>query len=484
MNKVKNFIMIILIIIFTISVVPKEFQNDTFFTIAIGENVLKNGIENEEKLVWHEGLEFTNSRWMFDVLITLIYNTFDFFGVYIFVILMSALQMLLYYIILNNITKNRILSFIATIITTYFISNEFAARAQIISFTIFLLEFYCIEKLTKNNKPIYIISLIIFPVILANIHSSVFPTYFAIYLPYIVEFILSKLKFTDKEDSKIVVEKRNMKTVLILFVLSILLGFCTPATFAAYTDMFKAMGGISSDIIAELQPLKIFDCIYFTVLVIITIAIIGFTKTKVKLTDCLYILGFGLMSLSTYRCIFFFYLISSICVFRIVNKFFECYEIKINFRKSIKYVLSTIVCSFIIIISLKNISLSLSSEYVNRMDYPVDISDYILENLNTKEIRIYNHFNFGSYLEYRGIKAFIDSRSGIFTPEFNEGCTILEDWYSAENGQVNYKKVFEKYDITHVLVNKGCVIDNYIAYDNEWKVIYDIGTFMLYEKIN
>lgn len=484
MNKVKNFIMIILIIIFTISVVPKEFQNDTFFTIAIGENILKNGIESEEKLVWHEGLEFTNSRWIFDVLITLIYNTFDFLGVYIFVILMAIVQMLLYYFILNNITQNRVLSFIATIITTYFISNEFAARAQIVSFIIFLLEFYCLEKLTKNNKPIYIVSLIIFPIILANIHSSVFPTYFAIYLPYIAEIVLSRLKLKNKEDSKIIIEKTQMKSVLILFVLSIFLGFCTPATFAAYTDMFKAMGGMSSDIIAELQPLNVFNSIYFTVLVIITIAIIGFTKTKVKLTDCLFILGFGLMSLSTYRCVFFFYLISSICIFRMVNSFFECYKIKINFSKSIKYALSTIVCSFIIIISLKNISLSLSSEYVNRMDYPVDISNYILENLNTEEIRIYNHFNCGSYLEFRGIKAFIDSRSGIFTPEFNEGCTILEDWYSAENGQVNYKEIFEDYNITHVLVNNGSIIDNYIAYDNEWKVIYDIGTFMLYEKIN
>lgn len=484
MNKVKNFIMIILIIIFTIAVVPKEFQNDTFFTIAIGENILKNGIDNQEKLVWHDGLEFTNSRWIFDVLITLIYNIFDFLGIYIFVILMAIVQMLLYYFILNQITKNRILSFIATIITTYFISNEFVARAQIVSFIIFLLEFYCLEKLTQKNKPIYIVCLIIFPIILANIHSSVFPTYFAIYLPYIAEFVLSKFKLKSEENSKIIIDKRRVKSLLILFVLSIFLGFCTPATFAAYTDMFKAMNGISSDIIAELQPLNIFDSIYFTILVIITIAIIGFTKTKVKLTDCLYILGFGLMSLSTYRCIFFFYLISSICVFRIVNTFLECYEIKIHFNKYAKTILGIVIGLLIFIISLKNISLTLSSEYVNRTEYPVDISNYILENLNTEDMRIYNHFNCGSYLEFRGIKAFIDSRSGIFTPEFNEGCTVLEDWYAVENGQVNYKKIFEEYGITHVLVRKGSIIDNYIGYDNKWNVIYDIGTFMLYEKVN
>lgn len=482
MNKLKNFIMIILIIIFTISIVPKEFQNDTFFTIAIGEKILNN--EDVNSLLWHKDIDFVHSG-VFDIIITNIYNLFDFDGIYIFVLLIASIQMLLYYFILNSIIKNKEISFIATIVTTYFISFEFTARAQILSFTIFLLEFYCIEKLGNSLKKRYIIPLLIFPILLGNLHSSVFPVYFAIYLPYIAQFILVKLNFKNrKDDNKIIIENKNCTILVILFFLSFLLGLCNPTTFSIYTDMFKAMNGISSDIIAELQPLNVFHSIYFSVLVIITIAIIGFTKTKVKLTDCLYILGFGLMSLSTYRCIFFFYLISSICVFRIINTFLECYEIRFNLNKFIKIIFTILIGTFILIVSLKNFSLSLSNEYVNRMDYPVDISNYILENLNTEDMRIYNHFNCGSYLEFRGIKAFIDSRSGIFTPEFNEGCTVLEDWYAVENGQVNYKEIFEEYDITHVLVNKGSVIDNYIAYDNEWNVIYDIGTFMLYEKVN
>lgn len=69
-EKIKNILLLVCLMLFTIVFVNKEFPNDTFFTIAIGENILENGIQTEEKLVWHEGLEFTNPRWLFDIVIT------------------------------------------------------------------------------------------------------------------------------------------------------------------------------------------------------------------------------------------------------------------------------------------------------------------------------------------------------------------------------------------------------------------------------
>ena len=39
-----NIILCILIVIFSMAIAPKTFQNDTFFTIAVGEKILKEGI--------------------------------------------------------------------------------------------------------------------------------------------------------------------------------------------------------------------------------------------------------------------------------------------------------------------------------------------------------------------------------------------------------------------------------------------------------
>ena len=58
---------------FTFPFINKSIQNDTFFTIAIGRNILKNGITNFDELTIHGKLKFPHSG-IFDILITVIYK--------------------------------------------------------------------------------------------------------------------------------------------------------------------------------------------------------------------------------------------------------------------------------------------------------------------------------------------------------------------------------------------------------------------------
>ena len=57
----------------------------------------------------------------------------------------------------------------------------------------FIWEFYFIEKLAEKGKKKYGIILIIIGILLANFHSSVYPVYFVMYLPYIASFVMEKL---------------------------------------------------------------------------------------------------------------------------------------------------------------------------------------------------------------------------------------------------------------------------------------------------
>lgn len=137
----------------------------------------------------------------------------------------------------------------------------------------------------------------------------------------------------------------------------------------------------------------------------------------------------------------------------------------------------------IVFISLNQLLNNLKKDYIDSMIYPVGATEYILNNIPLEKMKIYNHFNFGSYLEFKGIKSFIDSRSGVFTEEFNPGTTILEDWLSLENGNIHYRKIFEKYDITHILMYSEEIANIYIKEDPEWNLIYQDDQFYIYEKI-
>lgn len=482
-NVIIHIIQILLIICFITSITPKGFQNDTFFTIAIGNRVLEYGVETEENLVWHDGLEYTNSRWLFDSIIATINNKFGYAGIYIFVMIMASLQAILYYYIVNQITKNKYISFLITLFIMYISKNAIAARSQVVSFLLFILEFYVIEKLLETNKNRYFVILSIIPLILVNLHASVFPMYFVIFLPYIAEFILAKLKININDN--IVIENRNIKKLIIALILGIILSFCTPKGVSPYTDMFKAMGGIAIEVITELQPIDITEEFYFWIMLIVSIFVMIFTKTKMKITDGFFILGFALMSLVTYRCIFFFYLISSIGIIRMINDFIRennANNIKIN--NKIKILIIIMIYIAIGISSINRLYANLIYDYVDTVNYPVNATNYILNNVDLENMRIYNHFNFGSYLEVNGIKAFIDSRSGVFTEEFNPGTTILDDWWEASYGSKHYSEVFDKYNITHALLYNEELITIYISDDEDWKLIYQDDKFSIYERVN
>lgn len=483
-NLIIQIIIILLISIVTISTVEKtQTQADIFFSIAVGNRIEQYGFEQEDKLVWHEGLRYIYLRWGFDVIVNAIYDSFGLNGIQIFVVIFSILQMLLYYFVLNRITKKKIFSFICTLLMIPTLHDEFVGRAQLLSFILFLIEYYNIEKLMETNKNKYFIALIFLPFILVNIHASTYPLYFMFYLPYIAEFILSKLKLKEDESSKIIIEKRNIMKIIILMLIGGIAGFCSPCGTDAYRYVFAVMNAISATFITEMQPLDILSAVTFVILISLYIGIIAFTKTKVRVVDCFLVLGIIIMSLNTIRYSFFFYLIASICIFRLLNDCIDDYNVKLDFiNANIKKIMCIAAMIIIVLSSSNTIILKYSKDYIPALYYPINATQYILDNIDISKMRIYNHFNFGGYLELLGIPVFLDSRAEMYAKEFND-TTILEDWCDLSSGNESYKKIFDKYEITHALLYKTEIINNYIKEDAEWNIIYQDDVFVLYERV-
>ena len=57
------------ICIFAIGLIRKTFQNDTFYTIKIGELILDNGIDMMDHFSFHENMAYTYPHWLYYVFI-------------------------------------------------------------------------------------------------------------------------------------------------------------------------------------------------------------------------------------------------------------------------------------------------------------------------------------------------------------------------------------------------------------------------------
>ena len=158
-----------------------------------------------------------------------------------------------------------------------------------------------------------------------------------------------------------------------------------------------------------------------------------------------------------------------------------------------KVILSTAV----IIIAIQNFKPKLKAQYYTNANYPIYAAEWIKENLDYKNIKLFNEYNYGSYLIYEGIPVMIDSRCDLYTPQYNtktgnpdDGEDIFMDVQNVAIGAAKYDEIFEKYGITHVITYSDSNLNKKLKKDLDYKKIYPTtieeetqdAKFVIYER--
>lgn len=537
-NSIRFTIMaVILIAIFCFAISPVTLQNDTFYTIKIGEHILQNGIDMKDPFSWHENLQYTYPHWLYDVVIYLVYSIGGQVGIYISTIVLSIALGLTMYLVNIKLTKNKLTSFVLTIGAMYLLRNYIAARAQLATFILFILTVYFIEMFLETKKKRYVVGLIIIPIIIANVHLAVFPFYFVLYLPYIAEYMIYILSHTeiivvnakiDRLNKKIlkttnedeiqkikdeinrleqknektinkkekinanpykikIIGNNNVKALIIIMIICLFTGFLTPLGTTPYTYLIKTMQGSTTHNISEHLPLTLVNNLEFMCTLVLFIAILTFTDTKIRLSDLFMLGGLVLLTFYTRRQFSMFTLICVIILNRLINALLDKYDPE-GCKKAIKK-MTTITGMIVTICLVLTISViqykpKMNDHFIEENSYPVGAATYILENLDIKNIKLYNEYNYGSYLIFRGIPVFIDSRADLYAPEFNPGVEVFNDYINLSNVDIdNVEEKLDKYGITHMLMYKKSKLRRFVEQNTEkYNLIYEDDNFCLFER--
>lgn len=534
---------IILIAIFCVCITPRTLQNDTFYSIKIGELIKNNGIDMMDHFSWHENLSYTYPHWLYDFLTYFIYLIAGFKSIYIVTCILSALLGISVFFVNSKTTKSKPISFIITIGVMYALKPYIAARAQLVTFILFIWELYCIERFIENKKIRYAITLVIISTLIANLHVATWPFFFILFLPYIAEYIISvvsdiviykktkklvikhkmkvaqknnnierikelqiklneleeknekikqKRKDTNKNSYKILLNKNdNVKFLIIVMVICAFTGLLTPTGDTPYTYLYKTMKGNTTENISEHQPLTLINNTDAICTLVILISILTFTKTKIKLSDLFFVGGLCYLMFSSRRQFSMLVLIGSVVLGRLVVDMITRYsknglkDVDDVVKNNLVLVLLTILMG---IFSYNSIKPVLDDKFVSEKSYPVSACDFILENIDLSTAKFYNEYNYGSYMLFRGIPVFIDSRADLYAPEFsgNKDEDIFSDFINTSSISKYYEDTFEKYNITHVILGKKSKTNLIInkSHDENYKEIYSDDNFVIYERLN
>ena len=534
---------IILIAIFCVCITPRTLQNDTFYSIKIGELIKNNGIDMMDHFSWHENLSYTYPHWLYDFLTYFIYLIAGFKSIYIVTCILSALLGISVFLVNSKTTKSKPISFIITIGVMYALKPYIAARAQLVTFILFIWELYCIERFIENKKIRYAITLVIISTLIANLHVATWPFFFILFLPYIAEYIISvvsdiviykktkklvikhkmkvaqknnnierikelqiklneleeknekikqKRKDTNKNSYKILLNKNdNVKFLIIVMVICAFTGLLTPTGDTPYTYLYKTMKGNTTENISEHQPLTLINNTEAICTLVILLSILTFTKTKIKLSDLFFVGGLCYLMFSSRRQFSMLVLIGSVVLGRLVVDMITRYsknglkDVDDVVKNNLALVLLTILMG---IFSYNSIKPVLDDKFVSEKSYPVSACDFILENIDLGTAKFYNEYNYGSYMLFRGIPVFIDSRADLYAPEFsgNKDEDIFSDFINTSSISKYYEDTFEKYNITHVILGKKSKTNLIInkSHDENYKEIYSDDNFVIYERLN
>ena len=534
-------IAVICIVLLMIAIVPKGLQNDTFYTLKLGKLILDNGIDMKEHFTWHEGLPYTYPHWLYDIGMYLVYEIGGFNGVYISSIVLGAILGIVMFLTNTRITKNSVLSFL-TVTLMLFIGQDFiTARAQLVTFILFILEIFCIEKFLENRKVRYAIILLVIPIIIANVHAAVFPFYFVLYLPYIGEYIVSLLvksnlitKFLLKTDEielkclkkkkdinekiqkkidvltkrievnkdrieerknkktepyKIIVEKnKNVINLIILMFVAAFTGLLTPIGDTPYTYLYHTMKGNTTNNISEHLPIVLYNSKLVLAFIAISISIGCFTKVKIKLSDLFLFCGLTFLTIMSRRQESLLLFIGILPVNKMISQLIESYdpdgmkEILKGFTSIIGKIIIYGLFVLFMIIQIKKTS---NDEIVSPKSYPVEAVNYIKNNLDIKQIKLFNEYNFGSYLLYNDIPVFIDSRADVYDPQFNKKeDDIFRDFINITDVCTDYEEKLEHYGITHLLIYKNSTLSKVLKNNSNYEELYSDDNFIIYKKLS
>ena len=454
-------------------------DNDTWFLLNSGRYVSQYGIPHIDPFSMHEGLHIIMHQWGSASIFYFFYNVFGYHGMIVLIWIMIALLFLVLYKLFYYCSKKKFISILGIILVTLFCKYYIVLRPQVFTYIILFTEVYLLERYAREDNVKYLYFLPILSFLQINLHGAMWLFQFVFLLPFIINAIpFKKIKFL----KKLRIDKYRLKPLLVVALVMILFGLINPYGIEAFSFIYKSYGSsVVNSLVGEMFPPRFGEgaqgmALFVFPMLVITL-LFAVKKGKFDIRHILFILGCSLLAFMHNKCCPYFV----IAVVYAVMYYIKDIDFKFDFKILHNQIVVALSNALKVVASLGLVATFgclLYYSYINyrfvTSDYLEDTYKYLKDNTDISKVTLFNNYEDGSYMEFMGIKSYIDPRAEVFLKKHNGKDDILEEFvdvYKKPNG--DFKSFINKYKFTHILVFDGEDFDDYLKTENDYKLVFE-----------
>jgi hypothetical protein len=124
-----------------------------------------------------------------------------------------------------------------------------------------------------------------------------------------------------------------------------------------------------------------------------------------------------------------------------------------------------LVVLFVVVGGARVADVVLRNRDVEARQYPLEALAYIEESGLAGQ-RMYNSYNWGGYLLWRGYPVFIDGRADVYLDAF------MDEYVLAYQLRGDWRRPLDRYDVDYVLIERGASFAALLEESGEWTRAY------------